>query len=111
MVNFLTRKEEMNFRRFANTDLAYKYDMYIGVDEEQIVIGNAPNEKIVDALKVRFFIKDSKEEFIENKIKTDIHRYCYENNLNLDCVYAIEKDVWNGEIRYGLIYIEGDKNV
>lgn len=111
MVNFITRKQEMAFRRFVNTELAEKYDMYLAVNEENVVTGIAPNEKIEESLKVRFFIGDSKEEFIENKIKADIHRYCYENNLNLECVYAIEKDVWNGKIRYGLIYIEGDNNV
>ena len=104
MVNFLDDKTENAFRRFVNVELAEKYQQPIFVEDAYIVTGLMGNDKIEEVLIVRFFVGYAKVEFVEDKISTDIHKYCYENGLKLDKSPVIERDTWNGEIRYGLVY-------
>ena len=101
----LDLKTEMKFRRFVCQDLAEKYQMPIEVNEDIIVTGTTGNDTIMQCLKIRFFPVHSKVEWGEDKIASDIHRYCYENDLMLEKYPVIERDVWTGKIRYGLIYI------
>lgn len=104
MVNFLDDKLENAFRRFVNVELAEKYQQPIFVEDAQIVTGLMGNDKIEEALIVRFFVGYAKVGFVEDKISADIHKYCYENGFKLDKSPVIKRDTWNGEIRYGLVY-------
>ena len=104
MVQFLTMKQENGFRRFVNSELAHKYEQYLEVRDELIVKGGAYGDEIMEALKVSFFPAHSRTEYLENRLTEDIHRYIYENDLGLVKNLDIEKDVYNGEIRYNLIY-------
>lgn len=104
MVSFLENKTENAFRRFVQVELAEKYQQPIFVEDKKIVTGITGDEIIEEALIIRFFIADSKVPWLEDKIATDIHKYCYEYDLRLNKSIVIERDVWNGKIRYGLVY-------
>lgn len=104
MVNFLDDKTENAFRRYVNTELAEKYQQPIFVEDTNIVTGLLGEDIIEEALVIRFFVGNSKVEWVEDKIAIDIHKYCYENGLPLKKEIVIERDTWNGEIRYGLVY-------
>ena len=107
MVGFLDGKTENAFRRFVQVELAEKYQQPIFVEDSEIVTGLTGNDIIEEALIIRLFIADSKTEQVEDKIVTDIHRYCYENDLKLNKSTIIERDTWNGRIRYGIVYTDG----
>lgn len=104
MVKFLENKVEQAFRRFVQVELAEKYQQPIFVEDSVIVNGLHGSDVIEEALKIRFFIKDAKVKWVEDKISLDIYKYCYENGLDLVKNIVIERDTWNGEIRYGLVY-------
>lgn len=105
MARFLDYKTEITFRRFVQVELAEKYQQPIFVEDAEIVTGLTGNDVIKEALIIRFFPKDAKVEWVENRIKEDIHKYCYENDLwKLTYYPVIERDTWNGEIRYGIVY-------
>lgn len=104
MVQFMDLKTENAFRRFVNTELAHKLEQPIEVRDAVIVKDGLNGDEIVEALKVSFFPAYSKTEWIEDKIATDLHKYVFENDLGLLKSPVIEKDVWNGEIRYSLVY-------
>lgn len=107
MVRFLDGKTENAFRRFVQVELAEKYQQPIFVEDSEIVSGLLGKDIIEEALIIRLFIADSKTERVEDKISTDIHRYCYENDLKLNKRVIIERDIWNGRIRYGIVYTDG----
>lgn len=104
MVQFLDMKTENAFRRFVNTELAHKYEQYIEIRDDLIVKDNLTGDEIVEAIKIGFFPAHSKTEYVEDKIASDVHRYIFENDLGLIKNMSIDKDVWNGEIRYNLVY-------
>ena len=104
MVSFLDDKIENAFRRFVNVELAEKYQQPIFVEDAIIVTGVIGDDKIEEALIIRFFVGHAKVEFVEDKIAVDINKYCYENDFELNRSLVIERDTWNGEIRYGLVY-------
>lgn len=104
MVTFLEDKKENAFRRYVNVELAEKYQQPIFVEDAHIVTGLMGDDEIKEALIVRFFVGDAKVEWVEDKIDIDIHKYCFKNGLPLKKVIVIERDIWNGEIRYGLVY-------
>ena len=107
MVKFLDNETEHKLRMFISHDLGYKYNQPIQVKDDVIVTGTTGSDKIVECLKVRFYPAHSQVEWVEDKIAGDIHRYCFENQIDIvkDC--CIVRDVWNGEIRYSLIYTNG----
>lgn len=107
MVKFLEPSIEHKLRMFISHELGYKYNQQIQVADDLIVTGTTGSDKIVECLKVMFFPAHSQVEWVEDKIAGNIHRYCFENQINIvkDC--CIVRDVWNGEIRYSLIYTQG----
>ena len=107
MVKFLDDKTENAFRRYVNVELAEKYQQPIFVEDAEIVTGIMGKDKIEEALIIRFFIVDSKVQWVEDKIVVDIHRYCYEHNIKINKKVGVERDTWNGKIRYGLVYTYG----
>lgn len=107
MVRFLDGKTENAFRRFVQVELAEKYQQPIFVEDSEIVTGLTGNDIIEEALIIRLFIANAKVPWVEDKIATDIHIYCYENDLELNKSSLLERDVWNGEIRYGIVYTDG----
>lgn len=107
MVSFLEDKVEMAFRRFVCTELAEKYGQYIEVKDGVIVTGLTGSDTIEECLNVGFFPSHAKTDWVEDKIAVDIHRYCYENDLSLVRSIVVERTVWNGDIRYGLVYTDG----
>ena len=108
MINFLTLKQETDLYKFVRVDLSTKYNQPIDIEEAEIVTGLTGSETIEDALIIRFFPEDSNVTWVEDKISNDIHEYCYENNIRLSKSIVIERDVWLGKIRYGLVYTDGD---
>ena len=108
MIEFLTMEQESALYKFVRVDLSNKYQMPIDIEEAEIVVGMEGafgGETIEEALKVRFFPKDAHVQWIENKIRADIHEFCYLNDIRITPSIVIEKDVWLGEIRYGLVYM------
>ena len=106
MIDFLTMEQETKLYKFIRVDLSNKYQMPIDIEEEEIVVGLSGSDEIVEALKVRFFPKDAKVQWVEDKIQLDIHRFCYDNDIRMTRSIVMERDVWLGEIRYGLVYTE-----
>ena len=80
--------------------------MKIDIEETKIVTGLIGNDKITQAIVIRFFPNDTKVRMIEDKIISEIHKYLYENGLLLKVNRnpVIERDVWLIKIRYGIIY-------
>lgn len=107
MVKFLEPSTEHKLRMFISHELGYKYNQQIQVADDLIVTGTTGSDKIVECLKVMFYPAHSNVEWIEDKIASDIHRYCYEHEINIVKSPVINRDVWNGEIRYNLIYTNG----
>ena len=108
MVRFLDNKTENAFRRFVQVELAEKYQQPIFVEDSEIVTGLTGNDIIEEAIIIRLFIADSKTEWVEDKIAHDINRYCYENDMKLNKSIVLERDIWNGKIRYGIVYTDGN---
>lgn len=104
MVQFLKTDEEYGLRKFIQHELSCKYNQQIQIREDMIVTGLAGNDKIVECFKVLFYPADSNVEWIEDKIASDIHRYCFEHKICIVKSPVIERTVWNGEILYGLVY-------
>lgn len=108
MINFLNLNDEeiVNLYKFVKNDLSVKYDMEFNIEETKIVDGMIGNDKIKEALIIKFLPKESKINFIEDKIITDIHKYLFENNLlnKLNRKSVINRDVYLNQIRYGIIY-------
>ena len=107
MVKFLDNETEHKLRMFISHELADKYGQAIEIRDDLIVTGTTGSDKIVECLKVMFYPVHSKVQWIEDKIASDIHRYCYENEIYLIRSPVCERTVWNGEIRYNLIYTKG----
>lgn len=107
MVKFLDDKTENAFRRFVNVELAEKYQQPIFVEDKNIVTGLTGDDVIEEALIIRFFVGDATVQWVEDKIANDIHKYCFEHDIKLNKSIVIERDVWNGEVRYGLVYTNG----
>ena len=106
MVKFLDFDVEGELNYFVQVELSNKYQQRIELTDIEMVTGLSGSEVIVEALAVRFFPKDAKVEWVENKIMEDIHRYCYDHDIHLSFFPVIERTPWLGEIRYGLIYLE-----
>ena len=102
----LNKQEETKFKTFIETQLTKKYGQKITVTPTEIVTGLTGNDQIQPALKIHFLIKDSHTMWVENRISEDIHRYSYENKLYLTRIPVIERDLINGDIRYGLTYVK-----
>lgn len=97
-------KTENAFRRFVNTELAHKLEQPIEVREALIVKDGLTGDEIVEAFKISFFPAYSKTHYVEDAIASNIHRYIFNHDLGLVKNLNIEKNVWNGEIRYSLVY-------
>lgn len=102
----LDNNQKEEFIKFVMVDLSEKYNIKINVDEDYVIRGIAPNEEIKEALKIRFLIDDAQEYWIEDRIATDVHKYCFLNKLYLIRSPVFEKDVWNGKIRYSIILLD-----
>lgn len=108
MVSFLTMDEITDLYKFVRVTLTEKYQQKIDIEEAQIVTGLSGSEIIEDAIKIVFIPAEAKVEWVEDKIGNDIHKYCYENDIRLIRSIVIEKDVYFGNIRYKLIYTDGE---
>lgn len=106
MVKFLDSEEEFKLRKFVQYDLTKKYDMSIQINDGMVVSGVMGNDFIEEALKISFNPADANVMWIEDKIATDIHRFCYENKINMNR-QPIQRDAWMMNIRYTLIYTDG----
>ena len=108
MISFLTSDELCDLYKFIRSDLCYKYDMKIDIEETKIVTGLAGSDEIKEALIIRFIPSEAKVEWIEDKIVSDVHRHLYENEMlsKVNRIPVLERDVWLGEIRYGIVYTE-----
>lgn len=104
MVSFLTRKQEHDFRRFVNTNLAEKYQQPIMVYDDFVVVGTTGDDVVKECLKINFIPANAKVQWVEDKIANDIHKYCYEHDLRLCKHIVVERTYRCGEIVYSLIY-------
>lgn len=101
-------KENMEFRNFVQYAVADKFGIPIEVREEEYVTGLLGKDEVKECFKIGFFPKFARTEWVEDKISLEIHRYCYKNKLSLNREPIIERSVWNGEIKYELVYTKGD---
>lgn len=111
MVKFLDVDTESQLRNYIQVTLGNKYQQHIEVADSEFVTGLMGKDEIKEALKVRFIPAHSTVNWIEDKLITDIHKYCYKNNLRLNREPGIERDTFLGEIRYNIIYTKPDDPV
>ena len=103
MVQFLTIEQQQDLGNYV-TEIAKEIGQQIKMADAQIVKGGLFGDEIVEAIKLQFYPEYSQKPCVESTIKTMMHRYIFENDLGLVCELNIEKDVWNGKIRYNIIY-------
>lgn len=106
MVHFLGN-EEFELRRHITHNIAMEHNIQIQVRDCMIVTGLMGDDKVEEALKVSFIPANSTVEWVEDKISTSIHKYCYENDIKIVKSPVILRDVFNNEIVYSLIYTNG----
>lgn len=106
MISFVTDEQLNGLYKFVRSDMSYKFGMKIDIEETKIVTGLIGDDKIEEAIIIRFFPNDSEERMIEDKIISEMHKYLYENKMLsvMNRVPVIERDVWLSEIRYGIVY-------
>lgn len=104
MLSFLTENQLDNLYRFVRVDLSKELNLHIDIEEDKVVTGTFGNDVVEDAFIIRFFPEDSQVEWVEDKIITKLAKWLFENNIDVSRSIVIQRDVWVGKIRYGIVY-------
>ena len=104
MLSFLTENQLDNLYRFVRVDLSKEFNLHIDIEEDKVVTGTFGNDVVEDAFIIRFFPEDSQVEWVEDKIITKLAKWLFENNIDVSRSIVIQRDVWVGKIRYGIVY-------